>query len=44
VMASDRTVHDCRVIWIQKKRIGLAFVTVPRETEPYRQEDESMLQ
>ena len=44
VMASDRTVHDCQVIWIQKKRIGLAFVTVPRETKPHRQEDESMLQ
>jgi hypothetical protein len=44
VMASDRTVHDCRVIWIQKKRIGLAFVTVPRETERDRQEGESMLQ
>jgi hypothetical protein len=44
VMASDRTVHDCRVIWIQKNRIGLAFVAVPRETERDRQEGESALQ
>ncbi len=26
VMASDRSVHDCRVIWIQDNRIGLSFV------------------
>jgi PilZ domain len=44
VMASDRTVHDCRVIWIQKNRIGLAFVAVPRETDRDRQEGESVLQ
>jgi hypothetical protein len=33
VMAADATVHDCRVAWIQKNRIGLTFVpaleTVP---------------
>jgi hypothetical protein len=44
VMAHDRTVHDCRVIWIQKNRIGLAFVVVPRETGRDRQEAESVLQ
>jgi hypothetical protein len=44
VMASDRTVHDCRVIWIQKKRIGLAFVAVPQETEREIQDGESVLQ
>src|SRR5580692_12009620 len=44
VMASDRTVHDCRVIWIQKNRIGLAFVAVPRETERDSQEGELVLQ
>jgi hypothetical protein len=25
VVAKDSRVHDCRVIWIQKNRIGLAF-------------------
>ena len=25
VIAKDSSVHDCRVIWIQKNRIGLAF-------------------
>jgi PilZ domain len=44
VMASDRTVHDCQVIWIQKKRIGLAFVAVPRETDRDMQDGESALQ
>jgi PilZ domain len=44
VMASDRTVHDCQVIWIQKKRIGLAFVAVPRETDRDMQDSESALQ
>ena len=44
VMASDRTVHDCRVIWIQKNKIGLAFVAVPRDTERDKQERESVLQ
>jgi hypothetical protein len=27
VMANDSSVHDCRVIWIQKKRIGVAFTS-----------------
>lgn len=27
VMASDSSTRDCRVIWIQEKRIGLAFLT-----------------
>jgi hypothetical protein len=44
VMANDRTVHDCQVIWIQKNRIGLAFVVVPRETDRERQERESAFQ
>jgi hypothetical protein len=26
VIAKDSSVRDCRVIWIQKNRIGLAFV------------------
>ncbi|MDE2378887.1 PilZ domain-containing protein [Bradyrhizobium sp.] len=29
VMAKDSSVRDCRVIWIQKNRIGLAFVDEP---------------
>ena len=31
VMAKDSSVRDCRVIWIQKNRIGLAFVAPPPE-------------
>ena len=27
VMASDSSTHDCRVIWIRQKRIGVAFVS-----------------
>ena len=26
VMASDRSVYHCRIAWIQKNRIGLAFI------------------
>ena len=26
VLAKDSSVHECRVIWIQKNRIGLAFI------------------
>jgi PilZ domain len=26
VMAKDSSTHDCRVIWIREKRIGLAFI------------------
>jgi len=44
VMANDRTVHDCRVIWIQKNRIGLAFVAVPRNADREREDSESALQ
>jgi hypothetical protein len=43
VTASDRTVHDCQVIWIQNNRIGLALVAVPRETERDRQSGKSAL-
>jgi PilZ domain-containing protein len=25
VMASDSTVHECRIAWIQKNRIGVTF-------------------
>jgi hypothetical protein len=30
VMANDSSVRDCKVIWIQRKRIGVAFVSAPR--------------
>jgi hypothetical protein len=34
VMAKDRSiVHDCRVAWIQKNRIGLTFVKIADEVE-----------
>jgi PilZ domain-containing protein len=33
VMASDSSVHDCQVIWIQKNRIGLSFVAAPQEQQ-----------
>jgi hypothetical protein len=26
VIAKDSSVHECRVIWIQKNRIGLTFI------------------
>lgn len=26
VMANDSSVHDCRVAWIRKNRIGLTFI------------------
>jgi hypothetical protein len=29
VIASDSSVRACKVIWIQKKRIGAAFVSAP---------------
>jgi hypothetical protein len=30
VMAKDSSIRECKVIWIQQKRIGLAFVRVPQ--------------
>jgi hypothetical protein len=29
VMANDSSVHECRIAWIQKNRIGLTFVAMP---------------
>lgn len=34
VMAGDSSTHDCRVIWIREKRIGLAFVKPADERSP----------
>jgi PilZ domain len=36
VMASDSSTHDCRVIWIREKRIGVAFVKSPEADRPHR--------
>ncbi len=30
VMANDSTVYECRIAWIQKKRIGVTFVATPQ--------------
>jgi PilZ domain len=30
VMASDSSVFECRVVWIQQKRIGVTFDAAPR--------------
>ncbi|MBI5260282.1 MAG: PilZ domain-containing protein [Bradyrhizobium sp.] len=35
IMARDSSVRDCRVVWIQKNRIGLAFVASPQEPEAH---------
>jgi PilZ domain len=34
VMASDSSVHECRIAWIQQKRIGIAFVATPQKPLP----------
>jgi hypothetical protein len=31
VMAKDSSVHECRMIWIQGHRIGVAFAAVPQD-------------
>jgi hypothetical protein len=31
VMASDSSVYECRVAWIQRNRIGLTFVATPQD-------------
>ena len=30
VMANDRSVHECRVAWIQRNRIGVTFAAMPQ--------------
>ena len=30
VMANDSTVHECRIAWIQKNRIGVTFAAMPQ--------------
>lgn len=34
VMASDSSVRECSVAWIQKNRIGVSFAAMPQETHP----------
>ena len=34
VMAKDSTVHECRIIWIQKNRIGVTFTAMPQGLPP----------
>jgi len=33
VMASDSSVHECNVAWIQRNRIGVIFIAVPQEPD-----------
>jgi hypothetical protein len=30
VMANDSSVYECKIAWIQQKRIGLTFVATPK--------------
>jgi len=34
VMAKDSTVHESRIIWIQKNRIGVTFTAMPQGLPP----------
>jgi hypothetical protein len=35
VLAKDSSVRDCEIVWIQQKRIGVAFVAMPQSpSEP----------
>ena len=33
VMAKDSSVHECRIAWIQQKRIGVTFVATPQDPD-----------
>jgi PilZ domain len=41
VMVSDKSVHECRVAWIQRNRIGVTFAAVPQERQPQDKELQS---
>jgi hypothetical protein len=30
VLARDSSVHECRIAWIQQKRIGITFIAAPQ--------------
>jgi hypothetical protein len=34
VMANNSSVHECRIAWIQQKRIGVTFVAAPHALHP----------
>jgi hypothetical protein len=35
VVAKDSSVHECRIAWIQQKRIGITFIAAPQgQPEP----------
>ena len=40
VMASDSSVYECKVAWIQRKRIGVSFVATPHDLHRPRDERE----
>jgi hypothetical protein len=40
VIAKNSTVHDCRIAWIQRKRIGVTFVAIPQGPAPSTMRDE----
>ncbi|MGZ5870529.1 MAG: PilZ domain-containing protein [Bradyrhizobium sp.] len=37
VMARDSSIHECRIVWIQHKRIGVTFDGAPQETATPKQ-------
>ena len=41
VMAHDSSVHECRIAWIQKNRIGVTFAAPPQEANARIKSDES---
>ena len=32
VMAGDSSIHECSIVWIRQKRIGVAFAAAPKDT------------
>ena len=40
VMASDSSVYECKIAWIQRKRIGISFVATPQDLHHPRDERE----
>jgi hypothetical protein len=35
VIARDSSVHDCKIAWIQRNRIGVTFIAAPQQqSEP----------
>ncbi len=34
VLARDSSVHECRIAWIQQKRIGVTFAAAPQDRRP----------